>query len=258
MYGDRPGSFVERVHQHSGSTSFLVGITLFTLGSILNQIMSFSILSIITLILAALPIIGFWLAFAAARTPRLPERTLPALTLFKVTVIIVLVAICLVTLMLLIIALAMLIGASALNQGFYYGSGIMVIVGIVLLVFIAIMIVFTIVYYRAILGIIGGIRNGILYNTSKPLRGVGVFSVLAYIGAGCAVLFALASIATSGAANEVLYSLPSEYWSLYEPVMDSLAGGTALSVVFTAIYNIGTVICVTVLRRFNNSLIYYG
>ena len=254
-----PGSFTVRMHQYSSSALFLVGIILFSAGNLISQIMSINILSIYTLILAALPVIGFWLAYAAARKPRLPEKTLPALTLFKTSVIIGLVVLCLFMLVMFIVVIALMIGAGMSSQIDLFGgifSGVMVAVGIILLIILAGAIIIIVFYYRSVFRIISGIQNGIRNNIIYPLRSIKFFSVLTYIGAVFSVLSAVFSFGSMRVFNEAIYSLPSEFSGFIEPIAGTLTGHGALSAILTIIGSVGTVLCVMVLNRFNNSLMY--
>ena len=259
MYRNGPDEFVERLHEFGGSAMFLIGIILFTLGSLFTILSSLSVASIITAPLSALPIIGFWMIFAASKSPRLPEKTLPALTMFKVVLVIRLVGMCLVILAMLIVAAAFMIGSSFFGPG-YYNSGILIGVGVGLLIGMAVALVIAIVYFKAVFGVIKGIRNGIYRNIVSPLRGVTLFSVFAYIGAVSTIITSLTSsfvsAASTGWIDEMLNILPGEYQGFYGSLMGTLPNYNVLYMLFTLMLSVGTVLCVIVLGRFNNSLKY--
>ena len=225
------------------------------------MLLTFNVMSIVTLILLTLPVIGFWLIFAASRSPRLPEKILPALTLFKVRIIIDLVMACLVILVLLIAVLALLIGASVTSgyPSYYYnGSGALMIIGIVLLIVTCGATVYMIIYYRSLLGTLRGIRNGITLNWFNPLRGVKTFSVLTYINVGFTAIGAITTAFTSSLINnrlyyDLIYDLPRELRQIIEPFLSTLRN-SVYSAVFNLIASAGIIICVIVLNRVSNSL----
>jgi len=225
------------------------------------QLMAFSAFSIVSLALAVLPIIGFWLAYSAAKAPRLPEKTLSALTLFKVSVVIDLVIVCLVALVFLIVSVALLIGSGAVRQGPYYGTGVLSAIGIAFLVLTVIIVVFIIIYYRAILRIFRGIRDGIMYNYLTPLRGVGVFSVLTYIGLVFSIIAAIGMISSAGFINnlvsDAINSIPMDYFGISGGLLGSVANTNIFSSLCTIIHSLGSILCIVVLNRFNNSLKYH-
>lgn len=203
----------------------------------------------------ALPITGFWLIFASSKTPRLPEKTLPALTLFKVTAIIDLVVMSLMALILLIVSIMLFVAANELRQ--WGGDGIFMGIGFFMLLIAGGVVVFAIIYFRALLGIIKGLRNGITYNIFQPLPSVKIFSILTYIGVGISVFGALITIAATNFIMQnvwnVLQMIPRELHSIITPLIDGLSN-TAISTFFTLVTSGGIVVCLVVLNQFNNSL----
>ncbi|MCL1820517.1 MAG: zinc ribbon domain-containing protein, partial [Oscillospiraceae bacterium] len=107
-----PGGYAERLHSFGGSVLFMVGIILFTAGKLFTTFASFSVWSFFSLMILALPVTGFWLIFAASKMPRLPEKTLTSLTLFKVSIIIDLVVSCIIGLLFVIVSIVLFAGAS--------------------------------------------------------------------------------------------------------------------------------------------------
>ncbi|MCL2838863.1 MAG: hypothetical protein FWE04_07380 [Oscillospiraceae bacterium] len=246
-----PGSFAERLHSYGGSTLFLIGIILLTVGILVSNIITFNI---IPLILAALPLTALWLIFAASKSPKSPGSTLAALTLTKVYAIIGLVLFSLVTLLLLIVGIALAIFAAA--DG---GAGIAAIVGIVFLVVMVIMILYIIFYYSALLRLLSGIRNGIKTNVFTPIRGVTAFSVITFITVGFGILGSIVMIAMSGFMNDLIMDAMwyMDPWmqDIYRPLMGMFAPGMmVISGLFTLVTYVGTIICVVVLNKFNGSL----
>ena len=233
----------------------MIGILLFTLGSLIPHFLSFNGYSIVTLILQALPIIGFWLIFAASKSRKLPEKTLPALTLFKVSVIINLVVMCLVFLLLLLVSVLMIVGGSMIRS--YIDIDIVTSVGIILLVITAVVLTFVLIYFSAILRVLNGIRRNIIGNIIKPIRGVNTFSVFIYIFIGISILSALVSFFALSAVNnyisEIFSNIPNDFSTAFEQIIPSTAQST-LSGFLTLATNVGTILCVATLNRFNGSI----
>ena len=248
-----PGSFIEKLHGFGISILFLVGIIMFSAGSLFSTFASFSATSIFSLMIMALPITGFWLIFAASKMPKMPEKTLPALTLFKVSIIIELVGSCFLALALLIGSIALfVVGANLSDWGggeaFYAGGSAMLLVtgGVV---------AFIVIYYKAILSVISGIRDGIMRNLFNPLPGIKTFTILAYIGIGVSVLFtSLSSFLLPQYMNMIIYAIPSDYQDIVESMLPS--SGSGFTLFFTLVMNAGIVVCIVVLNQFNNSLLY--
>ena len=239
------------MHKYGGSGLFLLGIVLFTLGSLAPHFISFNIYGILTLILQALPIIGFWLVFAASRSPKLPEKTLPALTLFKISVIITFVAFCLVALLLLILSIVAMATGSAL------GFSIATILGIVLLIITAIVLLFVIIYYSSVLRVINGIRRHIIGNIMEPLRGANTFSILTFIFIGISILSVILSLFSFSAIDSyisgLLTDIPHEASDVIAQFMPSSSDIT-LSSLLSLASGLGTLFCVATLSKFNSSI----
>ena len=150
-YQYAPGSFVEKLHSYGKSNMFLVGIILFSVAELFSIFRNFSGFSIFSLIMLALPVTGFWFIFAASKVPKMPEKTMTALTLFKVSIIIDLVLKCLAAFVMLIASFIVFAGAGAV-QNYYYssiGSGVMIFAGLVILLIAVGMAIFIIIYFRA-------------------------------------------------------------------------------------------------------------
>ncbi|MCL2002577.1 MAG: zinc ribbon domain-containing protein [Oscillospiraceae bacterium] len=244
-----PGSFVERLHTQTGSILFLVGIILFSAGNLFSLFMSFSIASIFSLMLLALPITGFWLMFASAKAPRLPEKTLPALTLFKVSVTIDLVVACLAGLLLLIVSIVFFAAGDTVSS-FSGGAGFVYGLGFLVLLIAGGVVTFGVIYFKAASGIVQGIRNGITYNAFHPLPGIKTFTILTYIGVGFAVLGAIITAAAVGFVSNMFSALPG-FFNIFEDILTD----NALSALFTLMTSGGIVVCLVALTQFNNSLI---
>ena len=252
-----PGSFVEGLHNHGRSSLFLVGIILFSVGSLINVLISFKPLSIISLLMLALPIIAFWLIFAASNSPKLPEKTLPALTMFKVYIIITMVFMCLVALLMLIASLGIFVAAGTTSNSYNPdGAGVLMAVGFFVLLLGGVLAVFMVIYYRALFRLIGGIRNGITYDTYTPLTplpGVKIFSILAYISVGFTVLSTIISNVAVRNIGSFARQIPPDMRAMLEPYMDSMSNNT-FSTIFNLMTSAGIILCIVVLNKFNNSL----
>ena len=256
-YSYVPGSFVERLHNYGKSNLFLIGIVLFTVGNLVTIFSTFNIYSIISIILMILPIIGFWLIFIASKMPKVPEKTMTALTLFKVYIIIALVIGGLVALVLLIVSVVFIAGAGA-SQSYYTidssGVGVMITIGIIILIIAAIVVTLAVIYYRSVLMLISGIQNGIANNSFNPLPGIKTFTIFTYIIVAFAVLGILSMAASTGTINELMNDTYGSIDAI-KPYISSF-NVTAFSIISTLASNAGIVICIIVLNKFNNNLIY--
>ena len=251
-----PGSYVEALHNHAVTLMFLIGIILFSAGQLFSIFANFGLGSLFSLIILAIPVTGFWLIFASAKMPKLPEKTLVSLTLFKVSAIISLVVSCITGLVFLIFSIVMF----AATGGFSYigiSAGILGLFGFILLVASGATVVIAILYFKSIIQILAGIKAGIEHNHFAPLPKIKFFTLLTYITVGLSVLGTIGSIiinyALSSAFDMILYSLPS---FLRETVADSLGLGSGVSVsaFFTLAGLAGVIICVIVLNAFNTHI----
>ena len=246
------GSFAEAFRCYGGSSLFFAGIILFTAGNLAGQYLSFSFLSVVTLIPLALPIVGFWLLYAASKSMGAPGKALAGLTLIKISVIISLVEMCFIPLGILAVAVLIITGGGLL------GFGGAMVTGIAMLPVAAGSAAVIIIYYRAVLRIIGGIRAGLSQGIMQPLRGVKVFTVFTFIFISFAILFALISFLVlsvlGGLVGDFMYYVPSEYSFVLDMLLPS-AATAGLSALCAAAVNVGKILCVVSLNRFNNNLI---
>jgi len=247
------GSFAERLHNYGGSTLFLVGIILLTAGILVSNVMAFTPFTGFFLLLAALPLTALWLIYASSKSRKSAGTTLTALTLTKVYTIIGLVLFS-------IAALFILIGGSIFTIWASTEDGaIAAIFGIMFLVILVFMILYIVFYYSALLRLLSGIRNGIIQNVFTPIRGVTAFSVISFITVGFGILFTIGMIAMSGFMTEWMMDAMwyMEPWmqDIYGPMIQAFAPGTMIiSMLFTLMTYIGTIICIVVLNKFNGSL----
>ncbi|MCL2356356.1 MAG: hypothetical protein FWC70_04230 [Defluviitaleaceae bacterium] len=185
-----PGSFTAQFHMRGRSTIFLVGILLWQAGMVLNAIFTNLFFAFIPIVLLILPAVGFWLIFAASKSPRLPEKSLTSITLFKISVIIEMIPLVLVA-----------VGASA----FFIFSGvrgetvtltIFFIEGSTLALFLifAAICAARVFYYIYVFRVLNGIADGLRQNITTPLRSATPFIVFSGIFIALAALVQFAVV----------------------------------------------------------------
>jgi len=256
-----PGSYAERLHSFGRSGAFLLGVILFTVGSLFSLFINFSVFSIITLLLLSLPIIGGFLIFAASNAPRLPEKILPALTLYKVSTVIELVFFCIA---MGVVIIAMIILGAA---GAFLDATLGAIVIVIALVIIGIFILYLIMYYVSILRVINGIRGGLISNKFAPLRGVTPLMVIIIIVAAFSLIGSFIAIGASGFYNEIIHEIAweigrefgREFRDMFlsfvpAPNVGRLVGAMLLNMTTYT----GMIICLSVVSKFNNTMKFGG
>ena len=240
------------LHSFAGTTMFMVAIIMFSAGGLLNIFMNFNIWSIFSLGILALPVTGFWMMFVASKQPRLPEKSITALKLFKASIIIDLVVTSLAGLICVIVAILIFSAAS------YIGGGAMAI-GLVVLLIAGGMVTFIIIYFKAVLQMLAGIGNGFTYNSFNPLPGIKTFTILTYIMVGFSVLGAISTVIAVTAAtaflNNILWSLPDFISGAVRDMLLPSSGVLAFQTLCTLLTAAGTVMCIIVLNQFNTKLI---
>ena len=243
--------FIEYLHRHGGSTLFLTGIILFTVGTALTSIITFSFLSILSMALVALPIIGFWLMYAASKNPSEPEKTLPALTLFKVHTIITLVLVCIGAGLVTIVGIILTVAFGA-----EFGGGIAVATLIGFLVVAGIFALFIVFYFVAILKILKDIRRNIIENVFKPIRGVTSFTIFTFVMIGLGFIGILIGFVALGFATSIIDELIwyAPEFAMLDTVIYGAMAVNAISVISSLVTSIGTVICVIALNKFASGM----
>ncbi|MCL2376429.1 MAG: hypothetical protein FWC76_03430 [Defluviitaleaceae bacterium] len=241
-------SFISHLQRYGRSRLFLTGIILFTIGTTLSTIISWTLLAFIPLALAALPIIGFWLIYASSKNAEKPEKVLTALTLFKVHTIITLVLMCLLAMLITLLSLATYFGGAGTSADLAFSL-------------FAALIMFSLIplYYVSILNIIKSIRQNIINNTFNPIRGVLPFTIITFIYVGFFVLAIVVMLVLMGISG--LLAINEPMW--YYPTQDVFSGVAMMSmlmmfVVFVSVIYlsgmVGTVICVIILNRLAKSI----
>lgn len=224
---------------------FMVGIILFTAGSLFSVFATFTPMSIFDILILALPITGFWLIFVSSKSPKLPEKVMPSLTLFKVSIIIELVLISLSALILLIASIALF--------------ALLPMFGFVILLIAGGLVTYIILYFQAVLGMIGGIRANIISNTFHPLAGIKRFTILTYIGVGFSVLTTLFSLLASailtGLINQLLWNMPAFIAEIANDFIRGIFSPNPINALMSLALNGGIVVCIVAVNAFNATLL---
>jgi hypothetical protein len=190
--------FVNLYRKYFGGTLFLIGVILFTAGPVFTFMQDMSGMGVLMLALPALPIIACWFLYNAAKSSNnFTENVSPGLTLLKVGEIINFVFICIILLILLI---GILVGGELLS-GFGINASSLVAVGTI---FIIGVFVFYIIALRAVLQVIKSMRNNIMKNTRKPLRGIGTYIVVTCIAAGFNILIIILGSIVASVVSDMM------------------------------------------------------
>ncbi|MCL2397418.1 MAG: hypothetical protein FWC93_05055 [Defluviitaleaceae bacterium] len=246
-------TFIQQLHKHGSSPLFLTGIILFTVGSVMSTILSANLFAIFPLAFLALPVVALFLIYAASKSPKLPEKTLPALTLVKVHAIIGLVLVCIIAAIFVIVALILTVTA-AIEP---WVAGAMVITVIIMLFVLAILTVYFIFYFVSLFRILKDMREGILHNNITNVRGVTAFTVVNIISIALGVLGSLIGLLMLGATNVIMDEL---YWALgpdfhfVETMLEGIMASMAVSMMFSLATMAGIVLLLISLNKFNSSL----
>jgi len=261
--------FTGLLHDFGSSKSFLISILLLTLGNLVTLVYSFTVspyLFAYSFILTILPITGFWLIYSASKSPRLPERSLTAIKFFKSSVIITLIIECILVLALIILSIALFLGAFATGAFMNGGTAqiIMNVIGVTLLITAAIVLVFTILYLRSVLRLLNGIRDGLSGKPVFSLPGIKFFTVFTCIMLGFALLSSLSTLSTLSTYTGDMYAstlstlsdLPDEFATIFEPFLTNTGFIYVISLISGIAANIGTLLYIIGLNRFNKSLRY--
>jgi len=262
-------SYTDRIHDYGKSGLFMMGAVLYTIGGLIipitlwlmtqhasvadasRRILGYGMMAVLTL-LPILPIVSLWMIYMASKKPRPPEKSLTALSLFRVTFFLHLGVI--------------MAGAALMALQFgadgeaFFGFSIfnnpldMVIV----LVGLAIIVLYVTFFYGSLFSIIKGIRDGIYSNMFDSLTGVGPFSVISYL-AGILVILGAVGVILIGVAP--VESMPFEasildtvslyagrwFGESYGMALAAMAFGVILS-------RVGSLLCTNVVNQFNSGL----
>jgi hypothetical protein len=247
--------FTDRVFGVTNGVLFLVAIIFFTLGGTISVINTFSVFNLIFLgpVITVLSIIGFWMVFSASRDTAL--RLLPALTLFKVAAIMALVIFCIAMGLIMLALLIVSIAALAYEPV----AGVIVLLG--MLIIVAAFVVMLVFYYIALLRMIKGFRNNIIYNDFSPIRGVVPFTVMTVIGLVIAFLGMVFVFWLDDVSGDWLHYLIVEFGAEFGDYFDDALfttgnnfGGLMVSAIATISTSVGWLLIVIVLNKINGSL----
>jgi hypothetical protein len=142
-------------------------------------------------------------------------------------------------------------------------TGIFAFLGVILLVIAAVTVTILIFYYRAVLRLIDGIRDGIIRNVLFPLPSVTAFIVFMSIFTGFTVIAALGGSVTIGVANEMVSGFIGDLLSVFPGELleilniDQFADspfGSPLKALLPLVKSAGIIMLLVALGQFNNKL----
>ena len=257
-------TFIQHLHQHGRSKLFFWSTLLFTIGGTLNAAISADFFAIFTLIPITLPIIGFWLIYATSKNPKMPEKTLPSLTLIKIYTIFGLVLISI----LILLMLSLGVGMMATMHLWAPPEMEVASISILLIVTAMVMILSIIFYFVPAFKILKDIRKGILQNSITTIRGIRPFTIATYIIICLYFIVDLITISniilfaspTPNPANSIWFS-PVPRWG-FPSDMRMIVGArggtyiltTILSTLFGFVSSAGTFLGIIVLNKLNDDL----
>jgi len=213
-----------------------------------RNIIGYGLMAALT-ILPILPMVSLWMIFMASTSPRAPEKSLTALSLFRVTFFVHLGVI-----MAGVVQLALRFGGD--GQALFGLSIFDSPLDLVLILGgLAVVVLYVTFFYGSLFSMIKGIRDGIYSNMFDALSGVGPFSVINYIVGIFVILGAVVLIVLGVLPDALPISLP-------EVISDSAynwfgeSGNMALALLaFTVILSrAGSLVCTNVVNQFNNGL----
>ncbi|MDR1703061.1 MAG: hypothetical protein LBS19_00025 [Clostridiales bacterium] len=277
--GPAPGRFMEFFGGYGRSEMFFAGIILYTAGNVINNLMSFGFFSIVSLLIAALPIAGMWIIYSNSKAGNNPNRALTALSLFRGRAIIAVIG--------LILLLAMVILGSLLIQAvgnmdsvreafsnsftgdMAYLAGtaegkaaletVLIIMVVVFIVVLIAIIVCSVFYYRAIFNILNGLKSNITRDEFEPIKGITPFSVYTYIAVGFSFISSLITPMLNNSVinmqQSLLEQMPGDMYGAIAPTIQSGAGINIITVFVTLAADIGLLLCVITLHKLNGNII---
>jgi len=262
-------SYTDRIHDYGKSGSFMLGAALYTIGGLIIPItlwlmtqhasvadasrrhLGYGLMAVITL-LPILPIIALWMIYMASKNPRPPEKSLTALSIFRITFFLHLGVI--------------MAGAALMALQFgadgeaFFGFSIFnnALDMVIVLVGLAVIVLYVTFFYGSLFSMIKGIRDGIYSNMFDGLTGVGPFSAISYLTGVIVILGAVGVILVGVAPLESMpfdfpfletVSLYAGRWfgESYGIAMAAMAFGMILS-------RVGSLLCTSVVNQFNSGL----
>jgi hypothetical protein len=246
-------AFLERVHVYGSSKKALVGLILYTAGTVLPLLLYISIENILTLVLVLLPIIGLWLIFA--------KRPLIGLTLMKINAIIKIAGLLSVIAISIILIIIFAILGQRPPAGIEDNGQIFAVLVIIFLATALAASVFAICfYYFSLLRVLKSVRNGIRHNNVTKIKGIVPFAIAGFLGiffSGIGNLTARTFSPDSGRITtlimrELILGLSAEYRNLitFEPI-NILGNNFAVNVILLLSANIGLILIMIALIQFS-------
>jgi len=250
-FGD---DFIGRMRHYGSSNLFLVGSIMYSIG-VLGLFFHFSAITIFSLALALLPIIGIWMFYAASKSSVSPVGVYPGITLFKVVAVIGLVLFCIALGLVVLFGVIMLIGGAFLSDFMGGGGAIVAAMFFVLLIIVALFIVWIKFYYIALLNVLKSIREGVQSNSNREIKGFTSFMILSFISLGFAILGNLITLAVSATIDrfyaELLREIPSEFRGAFAGFLPSI---NPVPSILSLVSSVGLILLIVVLKQFVDSL----
>ena len=250
-YDDTPvdhplGNYTDRIHSFGASSPFMFGSVLYTIGSLLLPIIlgiyinhRFGFLGFAAILITAPPVAALWLIYMAAKRPKPPEKTLTALTLFRITFFLHLI----------------IIGVGAAGIAIRFGMDGQAFFGlsifdspldlVLILVSLAVVVLYVTFYYGSLFTTLKGIRENIYTNAFEPLPGIGPFSGIHNI-MGVVIIVGSLGIIAVGLTPIDFVSIPE----IITQWLDNPYFALALIAVSLILSRIGGLICTNVLKQF--------
>ena len=278
-----PGSYMEKFHSFGGSVLFLVAICLFTAGTLINSILeiipvsgygdmpgytlSKILIGSFALLIAALPIIGFWLIFVASKSPKFPEKSVPAIQLIFGFIIANFIAKMLLSVFYILLGVSAFMAAAG-DSWYNVSTGGVIFWGIIAILIAGGIITFMTLYFQKSMKIVNALKQNVTRNSAAPLPGLKQFTLFAYIAVGFNVVNAIFLLVTRSMLNFSWMSGPSSlYYAIGKmPLVEDLTGGLSyailhgglVSLVFNLILNlvigVGVIFALIQLNKFNVTL----
>jgi len=252
-----PNSFLERVHNFGRSLQFLIGIILFTIGTMLPIVLTFSVFSIFQILFVALPLVGFWLLYGSSKSGTSAKSTLTSLLLFKINTIIGIVLTSIAAFALIIIGSIGIIAVSVNDPTM--GGIVGGLIGVAIFFVLAILVLYIIFYYVPLLRILNGIRDGINFNQFGKIRGVVSLTVFSCIAIGFGVLSVVIMVVFAAGFPQIMQNTMMDLPDYMQWYFDGfnlmhVQATMILTSIIPFITYAGNIICLVVLNKFNNSI----
>jgi len=246
------GNYTDRIHNFGVSSPFMIGAILYTIGGLMLPIIlgifinhSLGFLGFGAVLFSLPPVIALWMIYIASKSPKPPEKSLTALTLFRLTFFMHL----------------GIIAAIAAGLALRFGMDGQALFGlsifestldlVLILVGLAVVVLYVTFYYGSLFSILKGIRDNIYSNAFEPLTGLGAFGGIHNIVSVLVIIGSIAVIAV-GLTPIDFVSIPDIITQWFENAYFALA----LIAVSLVVSRIGGLVSISVLKQFNSGLDY--